>query len=72
MELRGVFPVLPTPFDELGRVDGTAVRQLVEFVLACGAHGITYPGVASEFDYLSAQERDETLREIVPCDEDWM
>lgn len=55
--IRGCFPVLCTPFAEGGEVDGGDFDALVEFVVACGADGCVYPGVASEVDTLSAPER---------------
>ena len=32
--MRGVFPILVTPFDERGRIDEDDLRSVVEFVLA--------------------------------------
>ena len=55
--LAGVFPVLPTPFLADGSADVDSLRRLVEYLIACGVDGITYPGVASEFDMLQEQER---------------
>ena len=62
MELRGIFPVLPTPFKPDGEVDGTEIISVVDFAVACGAHGVVFPGVASEFDFLTTEERQTTLR----------
>jgi 4-hydroxy-tetrahydrodipicolinate synthase len=55
--LIGVFPVLPTPFDEDGSPDVASLRNLVRYVIDAGVDGITYPGVASEFGQLSIDER---------------
>lgn len=55
--LSGVFPVLPTPFGEDGKPDVASLRRLVRYLIAVGVDGITYPGVASEFGQLTAQER---------------
>lgn len=55
--LSGVFPVLPTPFDDAGRPDEAALRGLVRYLIACGVDGITYPGVASEVGQLTPTER---------------
>ena len=55
--IAGVFPVLPTPFDDTGAADAPALRTLVRYLLACGVDGITYPGVASEVGKLSVAER---------------
>ncbi len=67
MELRGVFPVLPTPFSADGGVDSGSMARIVEFVLACGAHGVVFPGVASEFDFLSPKERQSLLTIVGEC-----
>lgn len=66
--LAGVFPVLPTPFLENGSPDVASLRNLVRYLVTAGVDGITYPGVASEFGQLSADERvmltDAVLDEI--------
>jgi 4-hydroxy-tetrahydrodipicolinate synthase len=55
--LSGVFPVLPTPFAADGAIDSGALPRLVEFVIAAGADGVVYPGMASEVETLTAAER---------------
>ncbi|MFM0340001.1 dihydrodipicolinate synthase family protein [Paraburkholderia fungorum] len=55
--LVGVFPVLPTPFEENGNPDVASLRNLVRYLIKAGVDGITYPGVASEFGQLSVDER---------------
>ncbi len=62
MELRGVFPVLPTLFEPNGQVDANEVAAVADFAVACGAHGVVFPGVASEFDFLTTEERQSTLQ----------
>ncbi len=64
MSLSGTFPVLCTPFDEAGAVDPTQFDALVDFVLACGADGCVYPGVASEVDTLSDAERSAQIARL--------
>jgi dihydrodipicolinate synthase/N-acetylneuraminate lyase len=64
LQLAGVLPVLPTPFGSNGAIDLPAMGRVVDFVLQAGAHGAVFPGVASEFDHLSADER-RALIEIV-------
>jgi dihydrodipicolinate synthase/N-acetylneuraminate lyase len=62
--MRGVFPILVTPFDEYGRIDEDSLRNLVEFNLGAGVHGL---GVAlgSEIFKLSEAERDHVTRIVV-------
>ena len=57
MSLSGIFPVLPTPFDASGAPDEASLRRLVRYVVASGADGATYPGVASEVGELATDER---------------
>lgn len=55
--LAGVLPIVPTPFRADGTPDEEDLRAVVEFIIAAGADGLVFPGVASEFDTLSRQER---------------
>ena len=57
MDISGIFPVLPTPFDADGTPDEAALRRLVRYALASGVDGVTYPGVASEVSELAPDER---------------
>ena len=63
--LSGVFPVLPTPFDETGVPDAGALARLTRYLLRCGVDGITYPGVASEVGELSTQERSQLTQGVL-------
>jgi 4-hydroxy-tetrahydrodipicolinate synthase len=63
--ISGVFPVIPTPFDEHGAPDTDGLRTLVRYLIACGVDGITYPGVASEVGQLSLDERFELTRVVL-------
>ncbi len=62
--MRGVFPILVTPFDEQSRIDEDSLRRLVEFNLSAGVHGL---GVAlgSEIFKLSEAERERVTRIVV-------
>ncbi|MEO8536379.1 MAG: dihydrodipicolinate synthase family protein [Betaproteobacteria bacterium] len=55
--LSGVFPILATPFGHDRAPDERDVGRLVDFIVASGADGIVFPGVASEFETLAASER---------------
>jgi 4-hydroxy-tetrahydrodipicolinate synthase len=55
--LSGVLPVLPTIFSKSGEVDLAATRRVAEFARTSGAHGVVFPGVASEFNFLDLEER---------------
>lgn len=62
--LHGVFPVLPTPFDESGQPDAAALARLVDYALEAGVHGVVYPGMASEVETLSVNERAALVAEV--------
>src|SRR6185312_14839805 len=55
--LSGVLPVLPTIFDSGGAIDERGVHRVLEYIIGAGAHGVVYPGLASEYDRLSRDER---------------
>lgn len=55
--LQGVFPILPTIFDAHGALDERGTEAVFEYILAAGAAGVVFPGLASEYDMLSLEER---------------
>lgn len=63
--LVGIFPVLPTPFDESGAVDVGAMSDLARFAITAGVSGVVFPGFASEVEHLTPEERETLLREVV-------
>ena len=62
--MRGVFPILVTPFDEQGRVDEESLRSLIDFNIDAGVHGL---GVAlgSEVFKLGEADRDAVTSIVV-------
>jgi len=62
--IRGVVPILVTPFDEEGRIDEASLKSLVDFNIAAGVHGL---GVAlgSEVFKFNETERDTVIRGVV-------
>jgi len=61
MMLKGIFPVIPTLFTDDDTVDPDALRSVVGFALDAGAHGVVFPGVASEYNFLSVEERGKLM-----------
>lgn len=55
--LRGVFPVLSTPFHPDGSCDPDGLMRLIDYAHRAGAHGAVYPAIASEFATLDTTER---------------
>ncbi|HEY6057362.1 MAG TPA: dihydrodipicolinate synthase family protein [Candidatus Limnocylindrales bacterium] len=59
--LRGVYTILPTPFDDAGALDEPSLRSLVDFVIERGVHGLTILGVLGEASKLSDAERERVI-----------
>ncbi len=59
--LQGIFPVIPTLFTARNELDLAGQRRVIRFALAAGAHGLVFPGVASEYSHLSLPEREQLL-----------
>jgi 2-keto-3-deoxy-L-arabinonate dehydratase len=55
--LRGIFPVLITPFDSEGRIDEASLRRVIRFELDGDANGLGVGGFASEAYKLTEAER---------------
>jgi dihydrodipicolinate synthase/N-acetylneuraminate lyase len=62
--LSGVLPILPTIFSPSGAIDEAGTRRVVEYIIAAGARGIVFPGLASEYETLSRAERLHLTRAI--------
>ena len=61
----GTLPVLATPFTtDGGEVDRASLRRLVDYAVDAGADGLVYPGVASEFNLLTVEERTAALETV--------
>lgn len=56
-KLAGAFPVLPTPFRNDGAIDESDFFAIIDFAIGSGVDGVVYPGVASEVDTLTPEER---------------
>ena len=65
LPLSGVYPVLPTPFQNDGQVDIASLRTLVRYLITSGVDGITYPGVASEVAQLGEAERMQLMAVVL-------
>ena len=59
--LKGVLPIVPTPFAKSGEVDEVSLRKVAAHAIEAGAAALVFPGVASEDLYLSAEERRRAL-----------
>jgi 4-hydroxy-tetrahydrodipicolinate synthase len=63
-QVRGLIPVLATPFHPDGDLDTDSLRRLVNFELAAGVAGIAVFGLASEAFSLTAAERAQILKVV--------
>jgi dihydrodipicolinate synthase/N-acetylneuraminate lyase len=64
-QMRGVYVILCTPFDEQGSVDIDSLRKEVRFCVDAGVHGVVTTANASEFWTLSDDERKAIVRVVV-------
>lgn len=55
--LRGIFPIMQTPFTADGKVDNAVLAKEALFLDKCGVHGMVWPQLASEYFTLSIDER---------------
>lgn len=62
--MRGIFPILLTPFDDDGRIDEESLRSEVEFTLAAGVHGLGL-ALGSEFLKMTEEERQRVTKIVV-------
>jgi 4-hydroxy-tetrahydrodipicolinate synthase len=56
-ELKGIYPILATPFGADGEVDEKSFERLIEFLGGSGVQGLTLFGMAGEYYKLSDNER---------------
>lgn len=56
-EFRGIYPILQTPYTDADRVDMEALVAQAFFLEKCGVHGLVWPQRASQYQYLSFDER---------------
>ena len=65
LPIRGVVPILPTPFGANDEVDFQALAALVDFAIAAGAAAIGTPAFGSEFYKLADSERLRILESVI-------
>ncbi len=55
--LRGVFPIMATPFTAAKEVDFEDLAKEVDFLERCGVHGMVWPQLASGYRTLNKEDR---------------
>jgi len=63
--LRGIFPVLQTPLSEDGAFDIGSLKRQVNFCIQAGAHGLVYPVLGGEFQFLTEGERHQLVEVVI-------
>jgi 4-hydroxy-tetrahydrodipicolinate synthase len=65
LQIRGVVPIIPTPFREDQEIDWGSLHALIDFSCAARACAVCLPAYASEFYKLSEEERRRAVAEAV-------
>ena len=65
VDVRGVFPIAPTPFFDDGRIDVASIDRLVDFYLQIGSTGITVLGQLGEAPKLSHSESVDVAQRMI-------
>lgn len=60
--LKGIIPIVPTPFKENGDVDYNSISSLTNHLVECGVHGICILGALGEGAKLSETEKLQVLK----------
>lgn len=63
-KLNGTFPVLPTPFTDNGDIDIASFENVIDYIVDCGVDGVVFPGLASEYEQLTKEERLHTTEVV--------
>ena len=63
--IRGILPVVQTAIAADGELDLSGMRRQVAFCVEAGAHGLVFPVLGSEFQFLSDAERRQLLEVVV-------
>jgi len=55
--MRGIFPIMQTPYADSGRVDDEVLSKEVKFLDKIGVHGVVWPQLAGEWSTIEPDER---------------
>lgn len=61
MDLKGIYPIVPTPFHENGEVDYESIERLIDFMAAKKVHGLAIMGALGEGAKLADHERNAII-----------
>ena len=63
--MRGIFAVMQTALKPDGEFDLEGMKKQVDFCIECGGHGLVFPVLGGEFQYLSEDEREQLIGVVV-------
>lgn len=63
--LRGVIPILPTPFTRQGQIDEVSFRRVIDAAISAGVDGVAMFGLASESYKLADAEREHLTKLLI-------
>jgi 4-hydroxy-tetrahydrodipicolinate synthase len=63
--MRGIFPIMQTPYTDSGQLDTEVLAKEVKFLDRLGAHGVVWPQLASEWSELKPDERSAGAEAII-------
>jgi 4-hydroxy-tetrahydrodipicolinate synthase len=61
MELKGIYPIVPTPFLDQGEIDYPSIERLVKFMVQKRVHGLAILGALGEGHKLTDPERTKVI-----------
>jgi 4-hydroxy-tetrahydrodipicolinate synthase len=61
----GIYPIVQTPYTDDDKVDFQTLANEVQFLDRTGVHGIVWPQRASQYQYLTFEERIEGMEVVV-------
>ena len=62
MELKGIYPIVPTPFEADGALDFDSIDAMTAFMIRKGVNGLAVLGALGEGHKLDAHERGDVVR----------
>ena len=65
MSVKGVYPILPTPFTESGELDIDSLRRLIDFQKEARVTGVAILGFMGEAHKLAESERQTVVETVV-------
>ncbi len=65
MPKKGVYPILPTPFNASGALDLESLERLIDFQIEVGVSGVAILGFLGEAHKLAETERDQVVSTVV-------